>query len=426
MSDIAIRVEGLSKQYRIGKAQPRYRTLRDSLVETGKAPFRRAAHLLRGQAYGAAGLHEALWALKDVSFEVKEGEVLGVIGRNGAGKSTLLKILSRITEPTEGSADLYGRLGSLLEVGTGFHQELTGRENTYLNGAILGMRREEIDRKFDEIVAFSEIEKFIDTPVKHYSSGMYVRLAFSVAAHLEPQILLVDEVLAVGDVAFQKKCLGKMGEVTREGQTVLFISHNMGAISQLCERAILLDRGGIIADDEASPVISAYLRLRQNRFEGATLDTWNTQSRPNLFFRDIQLNGVRLPGEVVVSSKDVVQIQIVGDAKGTFLSNFRAGVHISTQEDVRIMSYGTTWSSLGHVHVDGRVLLTCSIDQLPLVPGRYFVTIGCADDSGRVDWLENVCILCVAADSGTEKRLVPVYKTHGYFLTESTWTLQSD
>jgi len=259
MSDIAIRVEGLSKQYRIGKAQPRYRTLRDSLVETGKAPFRRAASLLRGQAYGAAGLQETLWALKDVSFEVKEGEVLGVIGANGAGKTTLLKILSRITEPTEGAVDLYGQVGSLLEVGTGFHPELTGRENVYLNGAILGMSREEIARKFDEIVAFSEIEKFIDTPVKHYSSGMYVRLAFAVAAHLEPEILLVDEVLAGGDAAFQKKCRGKMQGVASEGRTVLFVSHNMRSVVQLCAKVLWLDGGKGRLSGPAEHLVNEYL-----------------------------------------------------------------------------------------------------------------------------------------------------------------------
>ena len=215
MTDIAIRVENLSKQYRIGGPQARYKTIRESLTETVQAPFRRLASVVRGQS--SAVTNETIWALKDVSFEVKRGEVVGISGRNGAGKTTLLKILSRITEPTEGYAEIHGRVGSLLEVGTGFHPELTGRENIYLNGAILGMKRAEIERKFDEIVAFAEIEKFIDTPVKHYSSGMYVRLAFAVAAHLEPEILLVDEVLAVGDARFQKKCLGKMGEVSAQG-----------------------------------------------------------------------------------------------------------------------------------------------------------------------------------------------------------------
>jgi lipopolysaccharide transport system ATP-binding protein len=259
MDDIAIHAEGLSKQYHIGKEQAKYQTLRDTLADAFVAPFRRAGKLLRGQATGAAELDETFWALKDISFEVKRGEVVGIIGRNGAGKSTLLKILSRITEPTTGFADIYGRVGSLLEVGTGFHDELTGRENIYLNGAMLGMKRAEIDRKIDEIVAFSEVEKFIDTPVKHYSNGMYLRLAFAVAAHLEPEILLVDEVLAVGDDRFQKKCLNKMQDVGQQGRTVFFVSHSMPAITRLCERVILLDAGKIIADGPAHQVVGTYL-----------------------------------------------------------------------------------------------------------------------------------------------------------------------
>ncbi|HEY8504719.1 MAG TPA: ABC transporter ATP-binding protein, partial [Gemmataceae bacterium] len=229
----AIRVENLSKQYRLGETlgSP-YQTLRDALAEAAKAPLRRLFRRDRPGVGGGARGH--FWALKDVSFEVKPGEVVGVIGRNGAGKSTLLKVLSRITEPTAGRAEIRGRVGSLLEVGTGFHPELTGRENIYLNGSILGMNRREIARKFDEIVAFSEIEKFLDTPVKRYSSGMYVRLAFAVAAHLEPEILIVDEVLAVGDAAFQKKCLGKMQDVTKDGRTVVFVSHNLGALQHIC------------------------------------------------------------------------------------------------------------------------------------------------------------------------------------------------
>jgi len=259
MSGIAIRTENLSKQYRIGGPQKKYATLRETLTDVFVAPFRRAGKLLHGQATGAAELDETIWALKDVFFEVKRGDVVGIIGRNGAGKSTLLKILSRITEPTAGFADIYGRVGSLLEVGTGFHQELTGRENIYLNGAILGMKKAEIERKFDEIVAFAEVERFIDTPVKHYSSGMYLRLAFAVAAHLEPEILLVDEVLAVGDARFQKKCLNKMQDVGQQGRTVLFVSHNMPAITRLCERAILLDEGRVMEDGPSHQVVSAYL-----------------------------------------------------------------------------------------------------------------------------------------------------------------------
>jgi lipopolysaccharide transport system ATP-binding protein len=249
--DSMIKVEGVSKQYRLGALQESYSTLRESLAGALRAPLRR----LRGG--GAPG--ETLWALRDVSFRVAAGEVVGLVGRNGAGKSTLLKILSRITEPSAGRVELYGRVGSLLEVGTGFHPELTGRENIFLNGAILGMGKAEIKGRFDEIVAFSELERFIDTPVKRYSSGMYVRLAFAVAAHLEPDILVVDEVLAVGDMAFQKRCLGKMQDVTRRGRTVLFVSHNMGAIKSLCTRALLLKAGRVACEGGVDAVVDEYL-----------------------------------------------------------------------------------------------------------------------------------------------------------------------
>jgi lipopolysaccharide transport system ATP-binding protein len=256
MSHLAIRVESLGKQYRIGGPQARYKTLRETLSGAATAPLRRIRSIARGRSPGS---HDIFWALRDISFEVQPGEVVGIIGRNGAGKSTLLKILSRITEPTEGYAELRGRVGTLLEVGTGFHPELTGRENIYLNGAILGMKRGEIERKFDEIVAFAEVERFIDTPVKHYSSGMYLRLAFAVAAHLEPEILIVDEVLAVGDAQFQKKCLGKMEDVARQGRTVLFVSHNMAAVRSMCTQAILLHDGRRELSGSTEMVIAHYL-----------------------------------------------------------------------------------------------------------------------------------------------------------------------
>ena len=259
MADLAIRVEKLGKQYRIGSKQEGYQTLRDTLTEMFVGPFRRASKILKGEAGGAAELDESLWALKDISFEVSQGEVVGLIGRNGAGKSTLLKILSHITEPSTGFAEIRGRVGSLLEVGTGFHPELTGRENVYLSGAILGMRKAEIEQKFDEIVAFAEIAKFLDTPVKHYSSGMYMRLAFGVAAHLETEILLIDEVLAVGDTRFQRKCLNKMQAVGQRGCTVLFVSHNMPAITRLCDRTILIDEGRVVEDGPSHRVVSRYL-----------------------------------------------------------------------------------------------------------------------------------------------------------------------
>ncbi len=259
MGEISIAVENLGKRFHIGKVRRKYPTLRDQMVDMFAAPVRRMGKLMRGHAESAAELEEEIWALKDVSFEVPPGEVVGIIGRNGAGKSTLLKVLARITEPTEGRALIRGRVGSLLEVGTGFHPELTGRENIYLNGAILGMRRSEIDRKFDEIVDFAEVAKFIDTPIKHYSSGMTMRLAFAVAGHLEPEILIVDEVLAVGDSRFQRKCLNKMQDIGEQGRTVLFVSHNMPAVTRMCKRVILLNEGQVTCDGPAHEVVNAYM-----------------------------------------------------------------------------------------------------------------------------------------------------------------------
>lgn len=262
MSKIALRVEGLSKKYLLRhEAGPRYRTLRETLSQGVRRLF------AKREASAPGASREEFWALRDVSFEIQQGEVIGIIGRNGAGKSTLLKLLSRITEPTTGRISINGRIASLLEVGTGFHPELTGRENIFLNGAILGMSRADIRRRFDEIVAFAETEKFLDTPVKHYSSGMYMRLAFAVAAHLEPDILIIDEVLAVGDAEFQRKCLGKMQEVSTAGRTVLFVSHNMVAISSLCRRAILLKRGRIEADGSAEAVVRLFTAQNTDRIE---------------------------------------------------------------------------------------------------------------------------------------------------------------
>ncbi|MDZ4764142.1 MAG: ABC transporter ATP-binding protein [Chloroflexota bacterium] len=272
MSDVAIRVENLSKQYKIGAAAPRYNTFRDSLTNIVTTPFRRAGRLLRGQASGASDLTETIWALNHLTFEIKHGESVGFIGHNGAGKSTLLKILSRITEPTDGYADIYGRVGALLEVGTGFHPELTGRENIYLNAAILGMKRAEIERKFDEIVDFAEIAKFIDTPVKHYSSGMSLRLGFAVAAHLEPEVLVVDEVLAVGDARFQQKCIGKMNSSVQQGRTLLFVSHNLMAIQSLCEKVIWLNQGEVMEVGDPTTVIHHYLG---SQIDSATEQVWD-------------------------------------------------------------------------------------------------------------------------------------------------------
>src|SRR5947208_640174 len=257
MNNSVISVRGLGKAYRIGMVNPKHTNFRETVMEAIKTPFRR---MRKYDDDFSSDEPDTFWALTDINFDVGQGEVLGVIGRNGAGKSTLLKVLSRITEPSEGEARIRGRVSSLLEVGTGFHPELTGRENIYLNGAILGMRKSEIAAKFDEIVAFSEVEKFLDTPVKHYSSGMYVRLAFAVAAHLEPEVLVVDEVLAVGDAAFQKKCLGKMSEVSQGGRTVLFVSHNMATVENLCQHALVLDHGQAVFTGSAKDGVQYYLK----------------------------------------------------------------------------------------------------------------------------------------------------------------------
>ena len=363
--DIAIRVEGLGKRYRIGGKQERYRTLRDSLTDTVITPFRaiRSALQHSGARRRPGGGNE-IWALKDVSWEVRRGEVVGIIGRNGAGKSTLLKILSRITEPTTGYADVYGRVGSLLEVGTGFHPELTGRENIYLNGAILGMRRAEIELKFNDIVSFAEVEDFINTPVKHYSSGMYTRLAFAVAAHLEPEILFVDEVLAVGDAAFQKKCLGKMGEVARGGRTVLFVSHNMAAIESLCHHVAWIDKGRLRLIGKPGEVVASYLldsASGSSTFRGKTVNVSKVvlkdgQSVPTSVFSP----GDDIEVEIHYSSPirfDKVYFRIsMGNEQGSL---FAADMLLD-----------------GHLEsICGEGVIECKFMSVPLLPGTYTVRL---------------------------------------------------
>src|SRR5438270_8876313 len=274
MSDVAIRCGGLAKRYEIGEREA-YKTIREAITDAVAAPFRRLRTAAQHSYYGN-GRHDkpTIWALKDVSFEIKRGEVVGIIGRNGAGKSTLLKLLARITEPTKGHADVWGRVGSLLEVGTGFHPELSGRDNIFLNGAILGMKKTEIARKFDEIVAFAEVEKFIDTPVKRYSSGMYVRLAFAVAAHMETEILLVDEVLAVGDAQFQKKCFEKFRQISTGGRTILFVSHNMASLRTVCQNAVVLEHGRVVDVGEINGAADRYLtKLNQEVAAGRKIET---------------------------------------------------------------------------------------------------------------------------------------------------------
>lgn len=370
MSDIAIRVEHLSKQYRLGGKQAGYRTFREALLKSFAAPVR----WMRGERKTV----ETFWALDDVSFEIKQGEAVGIIGRNGAGKSTLLKILSRITKPTKGRVDLYGRVASLLEVGTGFHPELSGRDNIYLNAAILGMNRAEINRKFDEIVDFAEVEKFLDTPVKYYSSGMYVRLAFSVAAHLEPEILIVDEVLAVGDAEFQKKCLGKMNDVAHEGRTVLFVSHNMAAIRKLCTNGILLEHGSILNAGDIEGVVDAYAGSSgiAQEFTPIKINALGMEIR-NICLNE-NLEGVVLPFKPLLIDIDIfcenevgnigLQVIISGDAVDGVI--FTSNTKQTKDMDVRLKQ--------------GLNKVTCSINSLSLCSGKY--RLGFAVDQPNASW----------------------------------------
>jgi lipopolysaccharide transport system ATP-binding protein len=385
MSNIAILTDDLGKLYRIGQRQ-QYNTLKDTLTTLMAKPFHRFTawgkpSFSTVSTQSRTGRRERIWALKDVTFEIEHGEVVGIIGRNGAGKSTLLKILSRITKPTTGHSRTQGRVGSLLEVGTGFHPELTGRENVFLNGAILGMRREEIRRRFDEIVAFAEIEKFIDTPVKRYSSGMYMRLAFAVAAHLEPEILIVDEVLAVGDVEFQKKCLGKMDSVAQAGRTVLFVSHNMDAIQQLCPRCIMLDQGQLVIDGDSDNVIAQYL------------SSYSHQTSPDGW---IDVSGLERAGTGEARFK---KVQYGSDSEAARFQPYSNGpiefsldiesdsarsvgslaVFISTQLGTKLINADTVL--LGQVIAlhRGSNLVRIKIDRLYLNPGVYRVGLWLAD-----------------------------------------------
>lgn len=386
MTKPAIRVVNLSKEYHIGLKKPSDKTLREAIVDAAKGPFRRAAKLLSGQATGATEHHGIHQALSDVSFEVAHGEVIGVIGQNGAGKSTLMKILSRITEPTRGFAQIHGRVGSLLEVGTGFHQELTGRENIYLNGAILGMRKTEIVRKFDEIVTFAEMEKFLDTPVKHYSSGMYMRLAFSVAAHLEPEILLVDEVLSVGDVAFQKKCLGKMNEVQRSGRTVLFVSHNMATIENLCTRTIVLNEGKVAFSGPSKQAVEYYLQKIVDRRplgdNGTSTSRWSDASHRNYRSKDevIKYTGVEFRNP----EKEPIQFIRSGDPLVIRLRYHASrdgvrpifGIGIAT-ENGTVVSQVSTWLCGVDLPAlqSGDGFIDLHLDAVNLMPGRYFLSL---------------------------------------------------
>jgi lipopolysaccharide transport system ATP-binding protein len=380
MTDPIISVQNLSKRYMLGRSQPereRYVALRDVMVNEAKAMVRRGRDFLSGRPNEKRETEREFWALKDVSFEVKQGEVIGIIGRNGAGKSTLLKILSRITEPTEGRVALRGRVASLLEVGTGFHPELTGRENIFLNGAILGMGQKEVRRKLDEIVAFAEVERFLDTPVKRFSSGMYVRLAFSVAAFLEPEILIVDEVLAVGDGEFQKKCLGKMDEVSRgDGRTVLFVSHNMGVITSLCPTAIWLEKGSVHKIGDSRDVVSEYLTAGSTN-EDKILDFSSAIRASGVTDDRLRIQSLEWLSPLPLRHGEPVELCVRFRTRAP-VSQVSIGIGFSGLEGKRLLTYETDFGSpfRPDFTAPGHHMMTMKIESLPLGPDLYSLDVG--------------------------------------------------
>ncbi len=377
MTDIAITATGLAKRYRIGVQRDPYGRLTEILWTSMTSPFRRKSGPRGGDEF---------WALRDVSFEVPRGSVMGVIGRNGAGKSTLLKILSRITEPTLGRAELHGRVASLLEVGTGFHPELSGRENVYLSGAILGMRRAEIRRKFDEIVAFSEIERFLDTPVKRYSSGMQVRLGFAVAAHLESEILIVDEVLAVGDAAFQRRCLTKMDDVTHEGRTVLFVSHNMASVESLCTRAVLLQSGQVVADGGVRQVIDQYLHSIESLPTTTIADREDRQGTGKLRFTGIE-SSMRLGAE------SEIRLDYAGESP---LKNVEVSLAINTLRGEGCLYLANSLTGNEFALLPEVGTMVCRFDRALLLPGVYSMNVHCTVNGELADWVQDAARIEVA------------------------------
>ncbi|MFC1815386.1 ABC transporter ATP-binding protein [Thermodesulfobacteriota bacterium] len=422
-NDVVIKVENLSKQYRIGGAKEGYKTFRETLIDATRAPFSRLSSLLSSQGSKLSSHDDFIWALKDVSFEVKRSEVVGIIGRNGAGKSTILKILSKITEPTEGRIELRGRVGSLLEVGTGFHPELTGHENVYMYGAILGMDRWEVTRKFDEIVAFAGIEKFIETPVKRYSTGMYMRLAFAVAAHMEPEILLVDEVLAVGDMAFQKKCMGKMESVAGEGRTVLFVSHNMATIQGLCHKTMLIESGKIVFEGKTSKAIEQYT-LSGEVFSDAKISMKEHPNRvpecePVLQDVEVRVNGELSTNvgmgedlEVSVCFESIKPIRSIGLSVE---DNFGQRIFI-------VSSYYSNPDLLSDSNTSGK--LVCSISDLPLLPGAYFITILVGGFTELLDKVERAIGITVV-ERDVFKTGVRLGKDKGLIYKIADWRLDN-
>ncbi|HZI16997.1 MAG TPA: ABC transporter ATP-binding protein [Pyrinomonadaceae bacterium] len=411
-----VRVEKVSKAYRLGARRAARATLSEALARSARAPL---GIFGRGRPEP-----ETFWALRDVSFEVYPGEVVGVIGRNGAGKSTLLKILSRIVEPTAGRVELYGRLTSLLEVGTGFHPDLTGRENIFLNGAILGLRRREVGRRLDEIVAFAEVERFLDTPVKHYSSGMYTRLAFAVAAHLEPEILVVDEVLSVGDAQFQKKCLGLMGGAAQEGRTVLFVSHNMAAVSNLCRRGLLLEGGAVAYAGSQTEAVTRYLR---NPLAGAHSLRDRTDRAGDGRARVVALEVRDTRGaalDVVASGQDVDIYLHYESAPGFDASRVTAGLCVKTQLDVPVFLQHSRLTRDSWVSPPRRGAFVCRIPRLPLPPATYSVTFSLMRDGEYLDAMDSAFNLNVTDGDFFGSGEVPP-ASHGCCLVDARWRVET-
>ncbi len=415
MSESVITVENLSKRYIIGHQRQgrNYLTLRDSVADAVRG-FART--LFKGNAAAEAdGTREEFWALKDVSFEVKRGECIGIIGRNGAGKSTLLKILSRITEPTQGSIRLKGRVASLLEVGTGFHPELTGRENIFLNGAILGMKREEIKRKFDEIVAFAEVEKFLDTPVKHYSSGMYMRLAFAVAAHLVTEILIVDEVLAVGDSEFQKKCMGKMSEATKAGRTVLFVSHNLAAISYFCSSALLLNSGCVHALGEVSNVVREYSHLNSNKRK---ISVPKDAATRKAYITDFYVETVSPNSNSVVIPELRFILSAVVNVK---VQNLTAGIGIDDLYGRRLITLYSKFYDVSFTLEPGAHRLLCIVKSLALRSGCYIAKLILTDSHEIIHHVDE-SLECELNTSNMYPGGIVPNEAQGYFVAEQQWS----
>jgi lipopolysaccharide transport system ATP-binding protein len=406
MSNPIMKIDNLSKRYRIGATQRGYKTFREAIVEGITAPFNNFKKLRRMTEFKNDIEKDVIWALKDVSFEVNEGEVLGIIGGNGAGKSTLLKIMSRIAEPTSGSVEVRGRISSLLEIGTGFHPELTGRENIFLNGVTMGMRKREIEKRFDEIVAFSEIGEFLDTQVKRYSSGMYVRLAFAVAAYLEPEILLVDEVLAVGDVQFQKKCLNKMGDVAKGGRTVLFVSHNMAAVQQLCSRTIRLQKGCVVDDAPTREAISNYLSMESTVDKG-DMDLSDPKLRRNSLvkseFRWTKITIINSEGKPtgLIKFGEPFEIILSGIASAA-IADVRVGFSIDSSLGVAVFNSFQIDHDLPGNLPQGAMRFRVSMEPNLLAPGYYQIGIG-AIGKGIVDWIPETLQFRIS-DTGAEEQ----------------------